>query len=43
MIYCDGRTIFLKSIDVSDVIRYYKYTYKQMGEVIKQERVANVV
>ena len=43
MIYCDGRTIFLKSIDASNVTRVYKYINKQMEEVIKQVGVANVV
>ena len=36
MVYCDGRTIFLKSIDASNVVRDYKYIYKQMDEVIKE-------
>ena len=36
MIYCDSCIIFLKSIDTCDVIKDYKYIYKQMDEVIKQ-------
>ena len=43
MVYCDDRTIFLKSIDASYAIRDYKYIYKQMEEIIKQVGVANVV
>ena len=43
MVYCDGRTIFLKSIDASDVIRDHRYLYKQIMEVIKQVRPSNVV
>ena len=43
MIYCDGRIIFLKSIDTSHVIKYYKYIYKQMEKIIKQMEVANRV
>ena len=43
MVYCNGCIIFLKSIDASDVIKDYKYIYKQMEEVLKQVGVANVV
>ena len=43
VVYCDGHTIFLKSIDTSNVVRDYKYIYKQMDEVIKQVGKENVV
>ena len=43
MIYCDDRTIFLKSINTYDVFRYYKYIYKQIDEVIKQVGKENMV
>ncbi len=43
MVYCDGRTIFLKSIDASNVIRDHRYLYKQIMEVIKQVGLSNVV
>ena len=43
VVYCNGRTIFLKSIDASDVIRDYKNIYEQMEEVSKQVEVANMV
>ena len=43
MVYCYDRTVFLKSIDASDVIRDYKYLYRQIVEVIKQVGPSNVV
>ena len=46
MVYCDSHAVFLKSIDTSNVIIYYKCIYKQIDEVIKQvgkENVAQIV
>ncbi|XP_077249140.1 uncharacterized protein LOC143888581 [Tasmannia lanceolata] len=36
MVYCDGKTVFLKSIEASAVNKDYRYIYKLLVEVIKE-------
>ncbi|XP_077249199.1 uncharacterized protein LOC143888647 [Tasmannia lanceolata] len=43
MVYCDGKTVFLKSIEASDVVKDYKFIYKHMADVIKVVGRENVV
>ncbi|XP_077216017.1 uncharacterized protein LOC143850677 [Tasmannia lanceolata] len=43
MVYCDGKTVFLKSIEASAVIKDYKYIYKLLVEVIEEVGEKNVV
>ncbi|XP_077247296.1 uncharacterized protein LOC143887072 [Tasmannia lanceolata] len=43
MVYCDGKTVFLKSIEASDVVKDYKFIYKHMVDVIKKVGKENVV
>ena len=43
MVYSKGSTIFLKSVDASDKIKYNKYIYGLLKDVIKEVGEANVV
>ncbi|XP_077247221.1 uncharacterized protein LOC143886936 [Tasmannia lanceolata] len=43
MVYCDGKIVFLKSIEASDVVKDYKFIYKHMVDVIKEVGKENVV
>ncbi|XP_077242611.1 uncharacterized protein LOC143883140 [Tasmannia lanceolata] len=43
VVYCDGKTVFLKSIEASAVIKDYRYIYKLLVEVIKEVGEKNVV
>ncbi|XP_077215765.1 uncharacterized protein LOC143850392 [Tasmannia lanceolata] len=43
MVYCDSKTVFLKSIEASDVVKDYKFIYKHMIDVIKVVEKENVV
>ncbi|XP_077219376.1 uncharacterized protein LOC143853475 [Tasmannia lanceolata] len=43
LVYCDGKTVFLKSIEASDVVKDAKFIYKHMVEVIKEVGKKNVV
>ncbi|XP_042477690.1 uncharacterized protein LOC122059052 [Macadamia integrifolia] len=43
MVYCDGRTIFLKSIDASMETNDAKYIYKLLKGVVEEVGIQNVV
>ncbi|XP_042491458.1 uncharacterized protein LOC122071178 [Macadamia integrifolia] len=43
MVYCDGRTIFLKSIDVSKERTDAIYIYKLLKDVVEEVGIQNVV
>ena len=43
MVYCKGKTNFLKSVDASDNIKYNKYIYGLLKDVIKEVDETNVV
>ena len=43
MVYCKGRTIFLKSVDASDNIKDNKYIFGLLEDVIKEVGEANVM
>ncbi|KAM1236373.1 hypothetical protein EV2_038572 [Malus domestica] len=43
MVYSNGKTIFLKSVDASDHIKNYKYIYKLLRDVIMEVGEHNVV
>ena len=41
--YCDGKTVFLKSVDASDKVKDAKYIYKLLVEVVQKVGPENVV
>ena len=43
MVYSKGSTMFLKSVDVSNIIKDHKYIYKLLENVIKEVGVDNVI
>jgi hypothetical protein len=43
MVYCDGRSIFLKSVDASAYQRDHRYIYKLISDVIKEVGPENVL
>ena len=43
MVYCKGSTIFLNSVDALENIKYNKYIYGLLKDVIKEVSESNVV
>ncbi|KAK9278233.1 hypothetical protein L1049_027795 [Liquidambar formosana] len=43
MVYCKGKTVFLKSVDASDKIKDHKYIYTLMRNVVQSTGSKNVV
>ena len=43
MVYSDGKTVFFKSVDVSDEIKSYTYVYKILSVVVKEVVEHNIV